>query len=131
MAANREFYKGRRKRRNYALILFLALLGLLAVTVVLFYAMQKYAVISKEGINVVLTQRDEDSSGLEQNKEIWLVAQISCCVDALLPVRAGGFSLRTAAGMDYFDETGYWLDPRHGSAQLHRGAGAGALRSGL
>jgi len=223
LAANREFYRGRRKRRNYALIPFLAILGLLTVIVVLFYAMQKYAVISDEGVDVVLTANGSEENlldadeeeyvfapveaelvfdppdysgiraaagmdakpmraiyiaaadlnrenildraaqlnsgnalllemkpregylmwdsqcdlaqqyslvadyplrsemadvlkeirqyGAEQDKQIWLVAQISCCVDALLPTRSGTFSLRSASGNDFFDDTGYWLDP--------------------
>ena len=54
MARVKEFYKGRRKRRNWALIPFVIVLALLAVLIVLFYSMQKYAVISKEGIEMVL-----------------------------------------------------------------------------
>ena len=70
MARKQEFYKGRRKRRNYALIPFVIVLALVALTVVLFYSMQKYAVISKEGVTMVLpgdTPEDTviDSSGNE------------------------------------------------------------------
>ena len=54
MARNLEFYKGSRKRRNYALIPFVVLLALLVLAVVLFYTVQKYAVISKDGVEVVL-----------------------------------------------------------------------------
>ena len=49
--------------------------------------------------------------GAEQDKDIWLAAQISCCVDGLLATRTTGFALRTENGSDYVDETGYWLDP--------------------
>lgn len=52
MARNSEFYKGTRKRRNYAVIPLLVLVSLIAVLVVLFGAMQKYAVISKDGVAV-------------------------------------------------------------------------------
>lgn len=54
MARNHEFYKGRRKRRNYTLIPFAILLGIAALIVVAFYATQKYAVITKDGVSVEL-----------------------------------------------------------------------------
>ena len=224
MARKQEFYKGRKKRRNYALIPFVIVLALIALIVVLFYSMQKYAVISKEGVTMVLpgdTPEDTviDSSGNEirafervetdlvfdppdysrieatagrdakplraiyvaaedintdhlmemaarlssgnalllemkpragalvwnsqatlaqryglyyqsaleldmakmiedlraygdeHDKYIYLVAQISCCVDNLLPVRTTDYTLRTEAGWDYSDDTGTYLDP--------------------
>lgn len=225
MARNKEFYKGRRKRRNYALIPFVIVLALAALIVVLFYSMQKYAVISKEGVEMVLpgeepsagividssgaevrvfdpvdvslvydapdysrvvavagrdakpvraiyiaaedintdhlmemaarlssgnalllemkpragalvwhseatlAQRyslyyqsalDNDVPGMIQNlkdygeehdKDIYLVAQISCCVDDLIPVRVMGYTLRSEAGWDYKDDNGTYLDP--------------------
>ena len=225
MAKNREFYKGRRKRRNYALIPFVMLLAILAVTVVLFYSMQKYAVISKQGVDMVLPGAAPkagtviDSSGAEvrvfdpvdvniifdppdysrvqisagggmkpvraifiaaedvntdhlmemagrlssgnalmiemkpragalvwnsqaalakqyglyyqsalendvaqmiqslkdfgaeHDKDIYLIAQISCCVDDLLPVRTTSYTLRTESGFDFRDENGTYLDP--------------------
>lgn len=224
MARNLEFYKGARKKRNYALIPFLILLGLAVLVVVSFYAMQKYAAISKEGVEVILPgmQREEtvtDSQGHEirefetvdanivfqqpdysrvaatagryarpiraiyiasedlnhdnlmekagrlsdgnalmiemkprtgvlnwasrstlatryglyydtevtqsiegwiqelkalaeeQDKEIWLAAQMSCCVDAMLATHSTSYALRTEYGADYMDETGTWLDP--------------------
>ena len=224
MARKQEFYKGRKKRRNYALIPFVIVLALIALIVVLFYSMQKYAVISKEGVTMVLpgdTPEDTvvDSSGNEirifdrvetdlvfdppdysrieatagrdakplraiyiaaedintdhlmemaarlssgnalllemkpragalvwnsqatlaqryglyyqsaldldmakliedlraygdeHDKYIYLVAQISCCVDNLLPIRTTDYTLRTEAGWDYSDDTGTYLDP--------------------
>ena len=225
MARSREFYKGTRKRRNWALIPFVLLLGLAALTVVLFYSMQKYAVISKEGVTMVLPGAERspgvvlDSSGREQrvyetveaplvfeapdysrvvasagadakplraifvaaedintdhlmemaarlssgnalmlemkprdgalvwesqsplavsyglyyqsaigadfastvkslrdyaaehDKDLTLVAQISCCVDKLLPLRTISYTLRTASGWDYSDDRGTYLDP--------------------
>ncbi len=225
MARNLEFYKGARKKRNYALIPFVILLGLAVVIVVSFYAMQKYAAISKDGVEVILPGMEKedasqvDSQGHEvrtfetvdtnivfqepdysrvtatagryarpiraiyvasedlnhdnlmekagrlndgnalllemkprtgvlnwasqsmlavsyglyydtevtasipdwiqelkamaedQDKDIWLAAQISCCVDALLPTRSTAFALRTEYGADYMDESGTWLDP--------------------
>lgn len=225
MARNQEFYKGRRKRRNYALIPFVIVLALAALIVVLFYSMQKYAVISKEGVEMVLPGEEPaagtviDSSGAEvrvfepvdvslvydapdysritavagrdakpvraiyiaaedvntdhlmematrlssgnalllemkpragalvwhseaslaqryslyyqsalendvpgmiqnlkaygeeHDKDIYLVAQISCCVDDLIPVRVMGYTLRSEAGWDYKDDNGTYLDP--------------------
>ena len=54
MARNPEFYQGRRQKRNYWLIPFILLLGLITLLIVLFYGMQKYAIISDEGVTVVL-----------------------------------------------------------------------------
>ena len=54
MARNPEFYQGRRQKRNYWLIPFILLLGLITLLIVLFYGMQKYAIISAEGVTVVL-----------------------------------------------------------------------------
>ena len=224
MARKQEFYKGRRKRRNYALIPFAIVLALIALVVVLFYSMQKYAVISKEGVTMVMPGDEPegtviDSSGNEvrvfdrvetelifdppdysrvtavagrdakpmraifvpaedvntdhlmemaarlssgnalllemkpragalvwhsgaalaqryslyyqsaleidmakileelrayaeeHDKTIHLAAQISCCVDSLLPVRTTNYTLRTEAGFDYRDDNGTYLDP--------------------
>lgn len=225
MARSREFYKGTRKRRNWALIPFVLLLAFGALLAVLFYSMQKYAVISKEGVEMVLpgvtTRRGVvlDESGREQrvfeaveaplvfdppdysrvtasagagvkplraifvaaedintdhlmemaarlnsgnalllemkpragalvweaqaplavsyglyyqsaigedfaaavkslrdyaaehDKSFTLAAQISCCVDNLLPLRTVSYTLHTEAGFDYSDERGTYLDP--------------------
>lgn len=54
MARNSEFYKGRRKKRSYAIIPAVVIVGLIVLTVVLFYSMQQYAVISKDGVSVEL-----------------------------------------------------------------------------
>jgi hypothetical protein len=230
VAKNREFYRGQKKRRNYALIPFVIGLALITLIVVAFYGLQKYAVITKDGVRIVmpwdepeaevdeegheirefeevetqlvfdepdysritaragrrarpmraiyiaaedvnrenLLRRAEqlnsgnalvlemkprsgyllwvsntelaqayslsvvneltsDMPGMlqelrdyaaEQDKDIWLVAQISCCVDGLLATRTTDFALRTASGSDYVDETGYWLDPYN--AELRR-----------
>ncbi len=44
-------------------------------------------------------------------KQIWLVAQISCFIDDLLATRSNQFALRTETGMNYSDDNGTWLDP--------------------
>ena len=71
MARVQEFYKGRRKRRNYALIPFVVLLFMFSLGMVLFYGMQKYAVITDDGVSVELpilkdpSATTVDSSGRE------------------------------------------------------------------
>ena len=230
MAKNREFYRGQKKKRNFALIPFVVGLALIALVVVAFYGLQKYVVITKDGVQVVLPGEEQekpldpessqerefasvpvdlifdepdysritaragrqakpmraiyiaaedvnrenllkraeqlnsgnalvlemkprsgyllwvsqtdlaqayslsvqneltaDMGGMlqelrtyaqDQDKELWLVAQISCCVDGLLATRTTGFALRTENGSDYIDETGYWMDPYN--AELRR-----------
>ena len=219
MARVQEFYKGRRKRRNYAFLPFLILLAVFSVILVLFYGMQKYAVISKDGVSVQLpilggtggvsevdstghvvkdfdpvsvpltlgeadysyartragenappvraifipseninsdkileysarlvagnalmmevkprsgvtlwethtqmaqayslTMMSETSKALPdiiaslKEKNIYLVAQISCCIDELLPTRTNAFCIHTEGGMNYRDGLGTWLD---------------------
>ena len=219
MARVQEFYKGRRKRRNYAFLPFLILLAVFSVILVLFYGMQKYAVISKDGVSVQLpilggtggvsevdstghvvkdfdpvsvpltlgeadysyartragenappvraifipseninsdkileysarlvagnalmmemkprsgvtlwethtqmaqayslTMMSDTSKALPdiiaslKEKDIYLVAQISCCIDELLPTRTTAFCIHTEGGMNYRDGLGTWLD---------------------
>ena len=219
MARVQEFYKGSRKRRNYAFIPFIALLALFSVMLVLFYGMQKYAVISKDGVKIELPILSDgkgatvDSEGhtvrqfepvsvplnldspdfyyvksnagknappvrgifipsvnvnpskiieyasrlvagnalvLEmkprsgvclwesrsqmatayslnqpsdltaampemietlKGQNIYLVAQISCCIDELLPTRTTAYCIHTEAGLNFSDGLGTWLDP--------------------
>jgi len=69
--ANTEFYKGRRSRRkNYALLPTIIVLSLLVLTVVLFYAMQKYAVITKEGVNVELPMFSESKETVDESGNV-------------------------------------------------------------
>lgn len=219
MARVQEFYKGRRKRRNYAFLPFLILLAVFSVVLVLFYGMQKYAVISKDGVSVELpilggtggvsevdstghvvkdfepvsvplsfgeadysyvrtragenappvraifipaeninsdkimeysarlvagnalmmemkprsgvtlwethtqmaqayslTMMSDTSKALPdiiaslKEKDIYLVAQISCCIDELLPTRTTAFCIHTEGGMNFKDGLGTWLD---------------------
>ena len=218
MARVQEFYKGKRKRRNYAFFPFLVGLAVLSVLLVLFYGMQKYAVISKDGVAIRLPILEDgktsvDSEGhvvhefehvsvplifeeadysyvrskagkfsppvraiyipaenvssnkiieyaarlvagnalmLEmkprsgqtlweshthmaeaysltmvneltaampeiiqglKDKDIYLVAQISCCIDELLPTRTTAYCIHTEMGLNYTDGLGTWLDP--------------------
>ncbi len=221
MARVTEFYKGRKKKRNYALVPSAILLGVIMLIVVLFYGMQKYAVITKDGVNVELpilsdgkttidslgnevrvfdrvdtelvydqpdysyikatagssvpefraifvpytdvnaeklgeyTARLKSGNGLvlemkprsgqllwdsqsemalsygltvpteqtaampalitqlkEENKGIYLAAQISCCIDELFASRSTTVTLRRADNnANYIDDNGTWLDP--------------------
>ena len=222
MARNKDFYQGRKQRRNYWLIPFILLLGLVTLLVVLFYGLQKYAVISADGVHVSFSEIEaEDSTGTdstaedlvfdtvvpdivfqapdysripatagkrvkpvravyleaaeinlerlqnaaaslvdgnalmlemkprsgqllwnsqtpiavsyglslnnefsnalpamipalkecEDGKQVYLVAQISCFIDELLANRSNQYALRSAAGFNYVDENGSWLDP--------------------
>lgn len=54
MARNSEFYKGQRKKRNYAILPGMILLLLFALVIVLFYSTQKYAVITDDGVKIEL-----------------------------------------------------------------------------
>ena len=54
MARQGEFYKGEKKKRNYAIIPAVIILFLVTLTVVLFYSTQKYAVITENGVKVEL-----------------------------------------------------------------------------
>ena len=45
MAKNYEFYKGRRKKRNYALIPSAIIVGIVALVLVTFYAVQELSLI--------------------------------------------------------------------------------------
>lgn len=54
MARNSEFYKGRRRRRNRVLVPAAVALAIISFAVVLFYGIQKYAVITKDRVSVRL-----------------------------------------------------------------------------
>lgn len=222
MARNAEFYKGVKKRKTYYFVPVAVAVALVALLVVLFYSMQKYAVITKDDVKVSLpmlgggntdtaylgTAADEEmvfehttvsisfdapdytsiqplartadlrpvraiyvphenltlekleeyaarlqtgnalllemkprsgnlmwfshanaaeGYGLSienettrsiqrfvdmlKEKNVYLVAQISCCVDERYPAYSTLVALKTASGMNYYDETGMWLDP--------------------
>lgn len=54
MARQSQYYKGQRKKRNYAIVPAAILMLLITLAVVLFYSTQKYAVITDSGVKVVL-----------------------------------------------------------------------------
>lgn len=71
MARRQEFYKGRRKKRNYAIIPSIIIVGLITLIVVLFYGMQKYAVITKEGVSIELPILNEGKTTIDaQGNEV-------------------------------------------------------------
>ena len=62
---------------------------------------------------VMQTERTAQMPELIQmlkDEDIYLVAQISCCIDEMLPTRTTAFCLQTETGMIYRDESGTWLD---------------------
>lgn len=219
MARIQTFYKGRRKRRNYLFIPFVVLLAIISVSMVTFYGLQKYAVITKDSVNVelpILAGEGGGSAGTgdeasfestsvsitfdepdysdfssvagedvpemraifvpytdfnqdklqeyvgrlnqgnalllemkprsgelmwesaadlavnygismatektalikqfveeikaDEEKDIYLAAQISCCIDNLLPTRTYNYNIKTETGFSYQDDNGMWLD---------------------
>ena len=220
MARNAEFYKGSKKKKSHFYVPVALAVALIALLVVLFYSMQKYAVITKDDVKVVLpflegeTAETAVGSGVEERvelehttvtiqfdqtdyssvlpiartdvkpfraiyvphenitlqkleeyaarlqtgnalliemkprsgnlmwysrssaavgyglsvetevtnsiqryvdmlkeKNVYLAAKISCCVDERYPSYSTLVALKTASGMNYYDETGMWLDP--------------------
>ena len=62
MARTPQYYKGRRQKRNMAFIPVAILLGLVALVIVLFYGLQKYAVIEKDSVSVVLPTMEKKTT---------------------------------------------------------------------
>ena len=69
MARNSDFYRGRRQRRNYWLIPFIILIALITLMVVLFYGLQKYAVISDDKVKVVFSDTLDTSENVSTGAE--------------------------------------------------------------
>ena len=81
MAKVTEFYKGRRKKKNYAIIPFAVVLFLFSVSMVLFYGMQKYAVISENGVSVELPILNEGKVIVnEQGEEIHVFETVDASI---------------------------------------------------
>lgn len=70
MANNSEFYKGRKERRSYAFVIVIILIILVAALVVMFYGMQKYAVITEDKVNVELPILRDDSYTVDSSGNI-------------------------------------------------------------
>lgn len=69
MARKSEFYKGRRKRRNTILVPTAIVLGIISLIVVLFYGMQKYAVITKEEVAVKLPMLTGEENPMDADED--------------------------------------------------------------
>lgn len=65
MARQKIFYKGRRKRRNVAIVPFVIALLIVAVLLVTFYGLQKYAVVTKDGVSIELPLLASESGGTD------------------------------------------------------------------
>ena len=220
MARNAEFYKGSKKKKSHYYVPVAVAVALIALLVVLFYSMQKYAVITKDDVKVILPFLEGESAGIVSSesgeeivelehttvsisfdqadyssiepiarrdvkavraiyvphenitlekleeyaarlqtgnalmiemkprsgnlmwysrssaavgyglsvetevtnsiqryvdmlkeKNVYLVAKISCCVDERYPAYSTLVALKTVSGMNYYDENGMWLDP--------------------
>ena len=218
MAIKTEFYKGRRKRKSYIIVPVSIAVIVIAAIVVLFYSMQKYAVITKDDVAIELpilaksgesaAEQSEEAMVLEsvnakivfdqpdysdlptlahtdckpvraifvpyenitreklaeyadrlnagnalvlemkprngslmwystswacrnyglsvesettlniqsyidmlKERDVYLVAQISCCVDGRYSTFSTSVALRNSIGINYANDTGYWLDP--------------------
>ena len=66
MAKIRKYYRGKRKRKNYAVIPIVAVMLIIVVVIVLFYGMQKYAVITKEDVTVELPYMKADNTVIDE-----------------------------------------------------------------
>ena len=114
MARVQEFYKGRRKKKNLAIIPFIVLLALVSVTLVTFYGMQKYAVITKDGVSVELPILDDGSKQVtvdSQGNEVVSFEKVDAnilCMGAR--VVGEGLALKIA---DTFLDTPFSNDERH------------------
>ena len=62
MARNAEFYKGSKKKKSHYYVIVAVAVALIALLVVLFYSMQKYAVITKDEVKVVLPFLEGESA---------------------------------------------------------------------
>ena len=72
MAKVLEFYKGRKKKKDLTIIPTIIAVAVITAIVVLFYSMQKYAVITKEDVEVVMPFMESDSGTTvdEQGNEV-------------------------------------------------------------
>ncbi len=84
MARKSEFYKGRRKKRNYALVPFAVALAVLSLIVVSFYGIQKYAVVTKDGVSVelpIMSDGSKDSTGFDGAKKTFAAVDTEIVFD--------------------------------------------------
>ena len=98
MARPSEFYKGARKKRNYAIVPFVIVLVVVSVIVVLFYSMQKYAVITDDGLKIELPalkdyKQDEPGAEVSVDDETFEMAETNVIMNpadySSIPAKAG------------------------------------------
>ena len=71
---------------------------------------------SRMALAYSLTQENELTAAMPEiieklkSQNIYLVAQISCCIDELLPTRTTAYCIHTETGQNYTDGLGTWLD---------------------
>ena len=78
MAKYTEFYKGRRKRRNYVFIPTAIVLGLIPLTLLLFYGLQQYAALTKDQVEVKVPLLDNGENTVidAQGNEVTVFDQV-------------------------------------------------------
>ena len=100
MANNSEFYRGRKKRSGPAFIISLIVLSVLAFVILMFYGLQKYIVISHDGLSLDIPLLSENS-GKTVTDESGETKKVYEAVNAELVVGETDFSSITAsAGED-------------------------------
>lgn len=97
-----EFYRGQKQKKNLAIIPFVAVLLFFAIAIVTFYSMQKYAVLSDEGVSIQLPILTGTSGGgsasLTKRSD---VDKYYAKVDAGLSLNAADYSsVKAVAGKD-------------------------------
>jgi len=83
--ANNEFYRGRRKRKNVMLLVFALLAIFLGVIIVLFYSMQKYAVITKDAVEIRIGENGEVPVIGEDTPEKQTFEQTTAEISVVMP----------------------------------------------
>ena len=71
MASNSEFYRGKRRRSGPAFIISLVVFTLLALTVLLFYGLQKYIVIADSGLRLEIPFLSDGSASSVDNEPVF------------------------------------------------------------
>lgn len=78
-----------------------------------------YAITSQPGQSALIERLISSIKEQVKDKNVNMVAQISCCVDDLLPTRSTSVALRTEYGMNYMDDSGSWLDPYNNDVRVY------------
>lgn len=91
MANNSEFYRGKRKKTAPALIGTIIILAVIAFAIMLFYGVQKYIVISNDGLHLEIPFL-QDADTQTEPSDISPTVQSFAPVDAVLEVGAPDYS---------------------------------------